>query len=209
MCRYKGCGYYGSNSDGVKQANHYKFRCPRCARLYRPFAEKQGASTLFPFQTVLTVIDPITQRIFALPTTWPDTASDELLCNMAVIQARKIMSDGDAAAESRFKANANECFHNLLQKVCLPPSMQHFQGILPEARHILESAAGFGAETIAHLATNGYRGAILPQEVNEQPVFNAWDILTSGLVSLILNLPTNLRAYVQETDLLKPSLRGT
>ena len=76
VCRHKDCGYYGSNSDWVKQVNHWKFRCPRCARLYRPFAEKQGVSTLLPFQKVLAVVDPFTQRISALPTTWPDAASD-------------------------------------------------------------------------------------------------------------------------------------
>ena len=167
VCRHKDCGYYGSNSDWVKQANRYKLRCPRCARLCRPFADSQGASSLHPFQKVLAVIDPITQRIFALPTTWPDTASDEFPCNMAVTQARKIMSEGNAEAESRFKSNADECLRNLLQKVGLPPSMQHYQGILPEARHIFESAAGFGAEAIAHLASSGYRGAILPTEVSE------------------------------------------
>ena len=125
---------------------------------------------------------------------------------MAVTEARKIMSEGDADAESKFKANANECLRKLLQKVGLPPSMQRVQGVLPEARHILESATGFGSGAVAHLAARGYRGAILPPEVSQEPIFNSWGILTSGLVSLILNLPPSLRTYIQETDLLRPSL---
>ena len=84
--------------------------------------------------------------------------------------------------------------------------MQHFQGVLPGARDILLSASGFGTEAVAHLVANGYRGAILPPDVSQEQVFHSWEILTSGLVSLILNLPPRLRAYIQERDLLTPSL---
>ena len=206
VCRHKACGFYGANSDWVKQSNHYRFRCPRCARQYRPWVDRHGASELYPFQKILSIVDPITQRTFMLPAAWPDTQSDEFLCNMAVVEARKIISEGDAEAESRFKANANECLHNLLQKIGLPPTMQHFQGVLPTARDILLSASGYGSGAVAHVAANGYRGAILPPAVCQEPVFNSWEIPTSGLVSLILNLPPSLRAYFQETDLLTPSL---
>ena len=137
----------------------------------------------------------------ALPTTWPDTASDEFLCNVAVTQARKIMSEGGAAAESRFKANANECLHNVLQKVGLPPSMQLPRRTTSGTTHPGECGG------IRHRRNcNGYRAAILPREVIDQPVFDSWGILTSGLVSLILNLPKNLRDYIKETDLMTPSL---
>ena len=84
--------------------------------------------------------------------------------------------------------------------------MQHFQGVLPTARDILLSANGYGSEAVAHLAAHVYRGAILPPEVCQEPVFNSWEILASGLVSLILNHPASLRACIQETDLLTPSL---
>ena len=131
VCRYKDCGFYGSSSDWVKETNHYRFRCPRCARRYQPWIERQGATALYPFQKVLSIIDPLTQRTLMLPTTWPDTQSDEFLCNQAVIEARKIISDGDAEAESRFKANANTCLHNLLKMIGLPPTMQHYKEIPP------------------------------------------------------------------------------
>ena len=206
VCRHKDCGFYGANSDWVKETNHYRFRCPRCARRYRPWVDRQGASELYPFQKVLSIIDPLTQRTLMLPTTWPDSQSDDFLCNQAVIEARKIISDGDADAESRFKANANECLHNLLKKIGLPPTMQHYKEILPTTRDILLSAKGFGDEAVAHLAANGYRGAILPTDIDNERVFNSWEVLTSGLASLILNLPTSLRAYIRETDLFTPAL---
>ena len=136
-----------------------------------------------------------------LPTTWPDTHSDEFLCNQAVIEARKMISDGDAEAESRFKTNANTCLHNLLTKIGLPPTMQHFTEILPPARNILLSAHGFGTSAVAHLAATGYRGAILPPNMNTEDVFNNWEVLVAGLTSLILNLPLTLRTYLNEVDL--------
>ena len=46
VCRHKDCGFYGAISDWIKEANHYRFRCPRCARKYRPWIERQGASEL-------------------------------------------------------------------------------------------------------------------------------------------------------------------
>ena len=84
--------------------------------------------------------------------------------------------------------------------------MQHYTEILPTTRGILLSAKNFGDEAVAHLAANGYRGAILPTDIDTEHVFGSWEVLTAGLASLILNLPTSLRAYIRETDLFTPSL---
>ena len=197
VCRHADCGFYGSNSDW----NKWAFRCPCCGRQCRPYAAKQGASALFPFQKVLTVVDPITQRIFAVPTTWPDTASDSFLGNQAIVQARKMLSEGDADAESRFKSSANASLHDLLVKVGLPPTMQHFKGAQPGVRHILQPATGFGTCSIDRLEQIGYRGAFLPKELAEQPVFDQWDVLCAGLASLILSLPTSLLEYIRSIPL--------
>ena len=124
----------------------------------------------------------------------------------AVVEARRIINEGDAEAESRFKANANVCLRNLLQKTGLPPTMQHCQGVLPPARDILLSASGYGSEAVAHLAANGYRGAILPREAEYEHVFNSWQILTSGLASLILKSSFQPTSLYLETDLFTPSL---
>ena len=141
-----------------------------------------------------------------LPTTWPDTHSDEFLCNQAVIEARRLISEGDAEAESRFKSSANTCLHNLLTKVGLPPTMQHFTEVLPPARDILLGARGYGSPAVAQLAAKGYRGAILPHNMNCQDVFNRWEILVAGLASLILNLPITLRTFINEVDIAASSL---
>ena len=117
-----------------------------------------------------------------------------------------MISDGDAEAESRFKTNANTCLHNLLTKIGLPPTMQHFTEIMPPARDILLSAHGFGTAAVAHLAANGYRGAILPPNMNTEDVFNNWEVLVAGLASLILNPPSTLRTYLNEADLVTSCL---
>ena len=198
VCRFKECGFYGSNSDWLKHESSYQFRCPRCAKRYRPFAGRHGASELHPFQKVLSIVDPVTQRILAVPTTWPDTAADEFLGSQALIEARKIHSAGNPEEEARFKQTANTELHNLLLKVGLPPTMQHFKGATIEARHILQPAVGYGPAAIQRLDEVGYRGAILPADLAQQPVFNQWSILCAGLASLILTTPASIRQYLTE-----------
>ena len=42
--------------------------------------------------------------------------------------------------------------------------------------------------------------------MDTEHVFDSWEVLTAGLASLILNLPVDLRAYINEADLVTPSL---
>ena len=80
--------------------------------------------------------------------------------------------------------------------------MEHFTEVRADAYYVLNSAPGFGMPAIEDLRQRGYRGAILPESHRQAPAFQDWDILTSGLASLILNLPEDLRTYIRETELI-------
>ena len=77
-----------------------------------------------------------------------------------------------------------------------------------EARHILQTAVGFGTAAIQRLDETGYRGAILPDNLAEQPVFDQWPILCAGLASLTLTMPDSLRQYLQEVRDSSPTDRA-
>ena len=79
--------------------------------------------------------------------------------------------------------------------------MQLFDSPPQEAIYVLSSAIGYGNRAVLGLQQRGYRGAILPEATRHEPAFSDWGILTSGLASLILHLPEDLRAYIRETDL--------
>ena len=161
----------------------------------------QGARELLPFQKALTVVDPFTSRLMVVPTTWPDTASDSFISNQAIIEARRHMTRGDDRAPVQFRASVTATLNQLLRRHNLPASMQIFDSPPPEAIHVLGSANGFGPRAVQELQQRGYRGAILPESIRTTPAFSDWDILTSGLASLILHLPGDLRAYIRETEL--------
>ena len=60
------------------------------------------------------------------------------------------------------------------------------------------SANGFGIEAVQELKDRGFRGNFLPADIETSTVFRDWDTLVAGLTSLVLNLPRDLREYIQE-----------
>ena len=166
--------------------------------MYQPWTSAHGTTQLLPFQKVVSMLDPFTLRVFAVPATWPPSGEDDLLGKLALTQARTLMSDGDSEAQTKFSASADASLHDLLKRVGLPPGTIHYKDVSPEVIHILSPASGYGPKAIQDLKERGYRGNILPADVGDTVVFRDWDILVAGLASLILNLPGDLREYLNE-----------
>ena len=101
VCRYPDCRFYGSNSDWVKHNERYKLRCPKRGKQYQRWVKQRGATTLLPFQKVVSILDPYTHRVSAVPATWPSSGEDDFLGKLALAQARKLMTKNDAMLKFR------------------------------------------------------------------------------------------------------------
>ena len=108
------------------------------------------------------------------------------------------MCEGDAHAEERFKQSANLGLRDLLQRIGLPGTAQLYTVMRPEVRHILAPASGCGTRAIEKLEARGFRGNCWPPGVEDQVVFRDWDVLVAGIASIILDLPTDLRAFIRD-----------
>ena len=92
MCRNPKCLFYGMNDQWVKHVTQEQFRCPRCAKLYEPWTQKNGE---FPAQKVFGCPDPKTGLTMVIPCKWPDSHEDGWLNKEAEAYARDIQTPTD------------------------------------------------------------------------------------------------------------------
>ena len=152
---------------------------------------------------MLSIVDVGACKFWAIPAIWPPSAADDFLLKSAVTTARRMMLEGEPVNEARYKANAEVLFKYLTERVGIPESAMLFTDVPLAAQNILRPAAGYGQECIDTLTTRGYKGNFLPSFEPNDVIFRDWGVLVSVARATILNLPSSIRDFIKNSDLMK------
>ena len=92
LCRFPECGFFGMNSQWIKQIDREQFRCPICGGLYQPCSVAKGQVSA---AKVISITSPITAEVMHIPCVWPQGAEDSYLSKLIEAKAEEVISIAD------------------------------------------------------------------------------------------------------------------
>ena len=183
VCRYLECLFFGQN-DGMtwpQEIGHYRFRCPSCGKKAAPWTTISGQIEGLAF--VLMIIDPLTEEVTHIPTTWPPSQEEQWLNNMIELTARDIQSDADVEA---WRNKSALDIHNLIQRERIPKAFKAIPW-KPKNGHMLTK---FRWKQIAERGF--FYGDYLAKKEALGDLYSNW----SELINLVANHVASTRALV-------------
>ena len=156
LCRYPACGFFGMNSQWVRQLDREYFRCPICGLGYAPWSQANGQVLA---QKVVTIVSPVDGTTMHIPCIWPDGAADSYLHKLIEAKAEEsvnmtdfgnLVAEGSVAQVDAFA-----------RRVGIPSSFVRLE-MPQECKWRLESTSiKFPASQYEHLVRNGIYGAMM------------------------------------------------
>ena len=183
-CKGRDCRFYGMNDQWFqKKDGGYRFRCPNCSKLYKPW--KVTETTDFSYAKVICVVNPANGEKMIFPAQWPSSKEDNWLQEMMTATAH----DAEAASHRQVMTARESllALDKMLKAIGVPGDGRfvHYN-VKQWVIDALKPTTDFGDESVwrGHVE-KGFYGNILPIEVASQPAFDEWPTFIALFANLL------------------------
>jgi hypothetical protein len=180
-CKGKDCRYYGLNDQWFQKAGGYQFRCPNCAKFYRPW--KVNPNTDNNYAKVVCVVNPKSGEKVIFPAKWPASQGDNWLQEMMTATAH------DGAARKGTTSDTLLALDEMLKAIGIPADGRfvHFP-VKESTLQALKNTSDFSAEAVwSERNEKGFYGNVLPPQTAAQAAFDEWPTFIALFAQLLHN----------------------
>lgn len=176
VCR--DCGFFCRSDSWIKSSSEYKFRCPSCKVVYRPWVAGK-----LPFQKVLAV--ETAEGWVCLPAAMKDQNDENFLGRMCMAHVREKMRIGNedlGSLENMLMRSADDLSKFLGKyQQCGALTLMPWS-TLNEDRLTLPN---YGPETYAHLKRDGIMGGFVQYTAGDH-IFEEYDQIAGLMANVII-----------------------